>query len=51
MKLVSFAYSTGLNTSDISDVTFGVPLKYKRKNRGPTKDPLGAPSVTDSHSE
>jgi len=51
IKLASFAYSTGLDTSDISDVTFGMSLIYKRKNSVPSKDTWGTLSVTDSHLE
>ena len=36
IKLVSSAYRTGL---DISDITFGKSLTYKRKSRGPSMDP------------
>jgi len=35
IKLVSSAYSTGL---DISDITLGTSLIYKRKSRGPSKN-------------
>jgi len=48
IKLVSSAYSTGL---DISGITFGTSLIYKRKSRGPSKYPRGAFSVIDSHLE
>ena len=48
IKLLSSAYSTGL---DISDITFGTSLIYKRKCRGPSKDPWGTPFVTDSYSD
>jgi hypothetical protein len=48
IKLVSSAYRTGL---DISDIAFDKSLAYNRKSRGPSMDPRGTPSVTDSHSE
>ena len=48
IKLVSSAYSTGL---DISDIIFGTSLTCKRKSRGPNKNPWGTPSAKDSHSE
>ena len=47
IKLVSFAYSTGI---DISDITFSTSLMYKRKCRGTSNDPWGTPFLTDSHS-
>jgi hypothetical protein len=36
IKLVSSAYRTGL---DISDIAFGRSLTYNRKSRGPKMDP------------
>jgi hypothetical protein len=48
IRLVSSAYKTGL---DMSDITFGTSLTCKRKNRGPSRDPWGTTSEIDSHSE
>jgi len=42
IKLVSSAYRTGL---DMSDITFGNTLTYNRKSRGPSMDLWGTPSV------
>jgi hypothetical protein len=38
--LVSSAYNIGL---DISEITLGRSLTYKRKNKGPNIEPRGTP--------
>jgi hypothetical protein len=48
IRLVSSAYKTGLETSDI---TLGISLMYKVKSKGPSMDPWGTPTVTGSHLE
>jgi hypothetical protein len=48
IRLLSSAYKIGL---DISDITCGMSLTYRRKSRGPSMDPRGTPSVIISHLE